>query len=326
MAVSRPLVIYTHGAGRLGNQVLRFLHWIAWVRANQEAVEVLDFAFWQTARYFSVWHEHPGCVFPVRAGRADSLARLLSMLPERAVQWADGRWLLQKWVHKLGRASPRSQALALDDQAGERIDLEAPEFLSSVQSHTLSTCSGWQIACWKYVAEQQDTLREWFRPAADWRRRSEEFIAELRTKHDLVVGLLIRQSDYSTWHDGRFLFSTVQYAQWIRQLLDLNLGRNPVVVVASEAWQDPEVLRGLPCVFAPGARNLAGHWFDSFVTLSLCDFVISPPSTFSAVAAFVGSIPLLPLTSNAQKLSSAELMSNALIDAARHPVFSLSVK
>jgi hypothetical protein len=322
----RPLVIYTHGAGRLGNQVLRFLHWIAWVRANQETVQVLNFAFWQSARYFSVWREHPGCVFPVQAGRADSLARLLEKLPQRVVQWCDDRWLLQRRMHGLGELWPHWQALSIDDQAGERIDLETPEFLHSVQSRSLSTCAGWQIAGWKYVAEQQDALREWFRPAEGWRRRSEEFIGELRTRYDLVVGLLIRQSDYRTWNDGRFLFSTVQYARWIEQLLDLHLGRKTVVVIASEAWQDPEVLLGLPYVFAPGAKNLAGHWFDSFVALSLCDFVVSPPSTFSAVAAFVGNIPLLPLTGATQQLSSGDLLPNALVDAASHPIFSIAVK
>jgi hypothetical protein len=322
----KPLVIYTHGAGRLGNQVLRFLHWIAWVRANEGAVDVLDLAFWQTAQYFSVWSEHPGCVFPVRTGGADRLARLLAMLPEPVLRFSDNRWLVQRAVHRLGKTWPRGQAIRLNDQAGEQIELEGPQFLLRVQDRPLTTCAGWRIACWNYVAEQQNELRAWFRPAAQWRTRGEEFISKLRTKHDLVVGMQIRQTDYRIWHDGRFCFPTSQYARWIRQLLDLHPGKNVVVVIASEAWQDPQELAGLPYVFAPGARNLAGHWFDSFVALSLCDFVVCPPSTFSATAAFVGRTALLPITSGDQELTLRDMLPDALIDGARHPIFSLAVK
>lgn len=148
----------------------------------------------------------------------------------------------------------------------------------------------------------------------------------LRAQHDVVVGLLVRQTDYRIWNNGRFFFSTAQYARWIRQLLDLRLGKNVTVVLASEAWQDPNELRGLPYAFAPGAKNLAGHWFDSFTALSLCDFVITPPSTFSAAAAFIGRIPVLPVTRGDQDLSPADMLQNALTDAARHPEFSIAVK
>lgn len=321
-----PLVIYTYGAGRLGNQVLRFLHWIAWVRANEGAVSVLDLAFWQSARYFSTWREHPGCVFPVRNGRADRVARVLGKLPDRVLTWCDNRWLVQRTVHRLGKAWPRGQAILLNDLGNEQIELERPEFLHRVQDRPLTTCAGWRIACWKYVAEQQHVLRTWFRPAAEWRARSEEFMATLRARHDLVVGLLIRQTDYSIWHDGRFCYSTSQYVRWIKQLVDLHVGRNIVVVIASEAWQDPQEFHGLPCVFAPGARNLAGHPLDSFVALSLCDLIISPPSTFTATAAFVGNIPLWPITDSGQELNQADILHDALIDAARHPAFRLAVK
>jgi len=41
-----------------------------------------------------------------------------------------------------------------------------------------------------------------------------EFIAGLRTWHDLVIGVQIRQSDYRTWHQGRYYFPTDRYVAW----------------------------------------------------------------------------------------------------------------
>jgi hypothetical protein len=68
-----------------------------------------------------------------------------------------------------------------------------------------------------------------------------------------------------------------------------------------------------------------GDAFDSFVELSLCDAIMSPPSTFAAMAAFVGRKPLWPLLERGQVLAPEQVILDALSDAARHPVFSCAV-
>jgi hypothetical protein len=319
-------VIYTHGGGRLGNQVLRFAHWMAWARAHAGEVEVVDLAFWPFAENFAVWREHPGCVYPLRAGRADWLARRRAALPRWLREWSEERCRLQRVVQVAGRWWPGGQAVELDIVGEESADLDDPDFFARIARRRVTTCCGWKIASWRLVAEQQAELRKFFRPAPEFARRSAEFITALRQRHDVVIGLFIRQSDYREWNDGRFYFSTVQYAAWVRQLLDLHGGRRVAIVIASEEWQDPAALAGLPCHFATGAPNAGGHWFESWIELSLCDFIVSPPSTFSATAAFLGGVPLWPLVSAEQTLSFAQLIADGLIGAARHPEFSCAVK
>src|ERR1019366_8455995 len=114
------------------------------------------------------------------------------------------------------------------------------------------------------------------------------------------VGVHIRQSDYRQWDNGRFYFSTAQYAGWIRQLVDLHPGRRIAVVVASDEWQDPAQFAGLPIYPATGNPNAGGHWFENWIELSLCDIVVCPPSTFSATAAFLGEVPLWPVMAEDQ--------------------------
>lgn len=319
-------VIYTHGAGRLGNQILRFAHWMAWVRAQEGQVEVLDLAFWPYADYFAMWREYPGCVFPARPGRADRLARWRAALPGWLRQRSENRDRLPRIVHAAGRWRPGWQAIALGNGEGEVIDLGDPAFFTRVARCAVTTCSGWKISSWRLFAEQQAELREFFRPAPEFARRAQEFMAPLRARHDVVAGLLIRQSDYRTWADGSFFFPTPTYVAWIRQLLDLHPGRRVAVVVASEEWQDPALFAGLPCHFATGCVGAGGHWFENFAELSLCDFVISAPSTFGAAAAFVGAVPLWPVATADQKLSFDQLLHDGMAGAARHPVFSRSVK
>jgi hypothetical protein len=195
-----------------------------------------------------------------------------------------------------------------------------------VKQRSVTTCSGWKIASWPLVAAHEVELRGYFQPAADVARLAAEFIAPLRQRHDVVIGVFIRQSDYREWDEGRFYFSTAQYAIWMRQLLDLYLGKKIAFVVASEQWQDPTALAGLPFFFATGTLNAGGHWYESWVELSLCDFVVTPPSTFSATAAFLGSVPLWPVLSAEQTMREDQRIEDGIAGAARHPVFSRAVK
>jgi hypothetical protein len=319
-------VIYTHGGGRLGNQVLRFAHWIAWARTQPGEVEVLNLAFWPYARFFAEWQAHPGCLYPVRGGWADRLARWRSALPGWLREMSEKNTRLPRVVQAAGHWWPGWGAVELDIVREESADLADPRFCATVTRHAVTTCCGWKIASWPMVATQQSDLRPFFRPAVPYARPAEAFIGGLRAQHDLVVGVFIRQSDYREWNDGRFWFPTTQYAAWIRQLLDLHPGRRVAFVVASEVRQDPAVFAGLPVHFATGSVNAGGPWFESWVELSLCDFIVSPPSTFSATAAWLGAVPLWPVGAADQVMAFNQLIGDGLVGAARHPVFSLAVK
>lgn len=324
--MTRATIVYTHGGGRLGNQLIRFAHWLAWAQENQARVEVLNFAFWPYARFFEKWGECRSCQFPVRTTRMTRLARLIDRLPSGLRMHLQGGRRISRLVHRLGRRWPGWQAIELDDRAGESLELADPGFMARILPFPVTTVAGWKVAAWGLFAEHEARLRELFLPSAQWMRRGESFLGQIRARHDYVIGLLIRQTDYRVWHEGRFSYSTDQYAQWVRQLLELRLGRNAAVVIACDEYQDPRAFAGLPCYFSQGAVNEGGHWFDSFVALSLCDLVVSPPSTFSAGAAFVGDVPLLPLTERGQCLAAGQVMPRAMLQASRHPVFSLAVK
>ena len=320
-AVSQPpTLIYTHGGGRLGNQIIRLAHWLAWTRAHPGRVNVIDLGFWRYAKYFSRWAEQPGSAFPQTSVGANLLAELQGWMPEWALDRAEPRF--QRLVQAAGRSWPGGGAIALDDAKGEGFDLDDPAFLRDITRRRVTTCSGWKIASWPLVAEQQTELRECFRPKPQWTNAAAAFIAGLRARHDLVIGVQIRQSDYRTWNQGRYFFPTSRYAAWLRQLLDLHAGRRVAFVVASEERQDPALFAGLPVYFATGSVNAGGPWFESWVELSLCDLVVSPPSTFSATAAWLGTGPLWPVWTAGQQLAPDQILRDPLLDAARHAGFA----
>lgn len=321
----RPQVIYTHGGGRLGNQVLRFAHWLAWAMEHPGELEVLNFAFWPFARYFDAWRVHPGCIFPLRDGRADRLAERHAALPAWLRDAGENKSRLQRAVQAAGRGWPGWQAVELDIVREESLALDAA-FLQRVKQRPVTTCCGWKIASWPLVAKHEVAVRELFRPAAEFTAPAAEFIAGVRRAHDVVIGVFIRQSDYREWHDGRFFFPATQYAIWMRQVIALHPGRRVAFVVASESWHEPALFSDLPAYFATGSANAGGHWMRSWIELSLCDLLVSPPSTFSATAAFLGRVPLWPVAAWDQVMARDQIFAGGIVGAARHPVFSLAVK
>jgi hypothetical protein len=320
-----PQVIYTHGGGRLGNQVLRAAHWIAWALENAGEVEVLNFSFWPYAAHFAAWRNHPGCVFPLRAGKADRIAACWSRMPRRVRGALTYHTRLQRVVQAAGHVWPGWQAVDLDIVGEEKLALDAA-FLARVKRRRVTTCCGWEIANWPLVAKHEAAVREFFRPTPELAAPAAEFMANLRRAHDLVIGVFIRQSDYVEWHDGRFFFPATQYAIWMRQMLALHPDRRVAFVVASEWWHEPGIFSGLPVHFATGSANAGGAAIRSWVELSLCDLIVSPPSTFSATAAFLGGVPLWPVVAWNQVMAREQIFPDGIVGAARHPVFSLAVK
>lgn len=325
MKSRRHRVIYTHGGGRLGNQVMRFVHWMAWANSHYDDVEVLNFAFWPFAQYFTLWRDHPGCIYPVRQGMADNLARRGMAIPRvRSAIQAQNR--LPRMLHAAGRWLPGWQSIKLDISGGENLNLEDSQFLDCVAGCHVTIFSGWKVACWQKVAKQQEQLRGFFRPCAEFERPAENFISDLRRRHDFLIGVLIRQSDYTEWENGRFYFTTQRYAAWIRQVLELYPAKRAAVIIAAEVRQDISLFSGLPCVQATGNPGEGGHWFEKWVELSMCDLIVTPPSTFSATAAFRGNVPLLPIVSLDQEIRGDQRIDDGMVGAARHPEFSRSVK
>lgn len=318
-------LVYTKGGGRFGNQLIRFLHWMAWARENEGRVRVVDLAFWQYANFFSFWRKHPGCVVPFPSRSVDKLARLRLGLPERLRRPIDKNVRLQRVVHLLSHLWPTCHTISLDDQRGERVDLNDPAFLERVMRYPVVTLSGWQAAGWQLVAKDQEVARRHFVPDPASSRLATDLIASLRSRYDLLIGVLIRQGDYRRWLGGRFYFDSAQYGTWVRQLRDIYAGKSLGVVLACDEHQDMEYFKGLPCYLSPGSVNRGGHWFESFAVLSSCDIVVCPPSTFAASAAFIRDIPIWPLKNAGQELDESQLMSNALLDAAVDPTFCMAV-
>lgn len=130
-------------------------------------------------------------------------------------------------------------------------------------------------------------LREFFRPLARHRAAAEPLVAGLRAQADVVVGMHIRHGDYVRHLDGRFFYPVEQYLSLMRRMVELLAPRRVSFLVCSNAAHGAADFAAFIHARGPGGVHSDLH------ALSLCDYVLGPPSSYSSWAAFSGGTRLL---------------------------------
>jgi hypothetical protein len=319
-----PLIIYTFSAGRFGNQFLRFLHWTAWVRELDNECSVLHLPFWPYANLFSEWSRRPGCIHPARVGAVDLVARIVDHVPAGR-RW-DINWKLQRITLRASRGLQSFGVDLLDKPIDEIVNMEDRAFVDRARAARYLVCAGWEYSCWSWLERHAPQVRRQFVPVPMYGDRAESFIADLRGRYDVLIGLFARRGDYRKFFDGRFYYPWSDYARWAREAMDHYPGKRVVIVAAGDDPIPIEAFEGLPVVLTTGSVNSGGHWLESFLELAHCDILLGPPSTFVACAAFYGDKPWWPLRSAGQSLRSGEILERHIFDAARDPELALSVR
>ena len=319
--MNKQVAIFTHGGGRLGNQLLNFSHLIGWVEENQEKVELINMAFWKYAGLFQGTESNLLCMYPVmsdanslvKAGQ--SIARIL-----QKNRYGNGT----RTIRRLLKYVFRIPSIERNDTQTPYIDIGDESFNSRVMGHRVILIGGWGLRNWRLFAKHQEKVREFLAPARLYEVTASSFIETLRHKYELLIGVWIRQDDYRIWENGKYFFETDVYISWMKNVLHLFRNRQVGFVVASSDQQLPDRFKGLDCHMATGEMTGRGHFFESLVELSLCDLVMSPPSTYGAWAAFMRNKPLLPLLDRNQDIDTRMILPD-IFQASQHPEFSRAV-
>lgn len=312
-------VIYTHGGGRFGNQLLQFGHLIALIEDHRD-LSVVNWSFWPYADFCAGTSGNPLCFYaadgrpPPALGTAlaRSVEGVLASLPSG--MRSSLRFRLPRMAH---RHLP-SRSVDLEDTWGgidvtafgglrvrqparpnphsdESFNLANPALIDRCSRSGSILLAGYPLRDWAAFDRHAGKVRAFLSPAGRFQDIAKPFILDLRRRYKTLVGMLIRQQDYRIWDGGRYFFPSPQYREWMEQAATA-FGPDCCLVVATDESQSPDFLLGLNAVWCTGAMAQGGHFVESMTELSQCDVIVSPPSTFAAWAAFLGHVPQLPLT------------------------------
>lgn len=106
-------------------------------------------------------------------------------------------------------------------------------------------------------------------------------------KSDIIIGVHIRRGDYATWRNGDYFYSQEQYLRMCN-IVTKEFGGNKIKFFLSSNEKIDGSIFNSDEFFSLSESSPSKDLY----ALSLCDFIIGPPSTFSRWAAFYGDKPI----------------------------------
>ena len=119
--------------------------------------------------------------------------------------------------------------------------------------------------------------------------KAETMITRIRQSADLVVGVHIRHGDYKTFYDGRYYYTLEEFHQMMLRIQSVYQHQRVAFFISSNETFDVSIFEGCHC--HRFGKEPSGDILDLY-TLSLCDRILGPWSTYSRWASFIGEVPL----------------------------------
>lgn len=139
----------------------------------------------------------------------------------------------------------------------------------------------------KYYPKVKEELRCIYRPNENICLEVENSIFPYKKKGYFLIGVHIRRGDYAEFEEGKYFFEFEEYRNVMFQLKSVYCDRKVVFFISTNEKYDKEIFEGLE--ICDINNTSVAH---DLYTLSLCDRIIGPLSTFSRWASWYGDVPL----------------------------------
>lgn len=246
-------IVLVDAPGQTCNRFWAYLDSIAWAVANNRKVVIFH---WDTSiRYFDALRNGKHVSFP---------------------------FYLQKVMSALGERKWNSILLSLFNN---RI---SNRFYRTNLAHRIGFLQSWPLRkSHVYFPKIKEKLIPIFRPNENICAPIEATMQQYKSEGYFVIGVHIRRGDYRNWEGGKYYYEMSDYADTMRSLTLLYKDKKVAFFISTNEQYEELVFSGLTlCRFN---NTTAAH---DLYTLSLCDLIIGPLSTFSRWASWYGNVPL----------------------------------
>ncbi len=276
------MVILFSKEGQLANRLWQAAHFIS--NAIEYDYNLLHKGFGDYFEYFSESINHFGNFLPVCFPQS---ANGVSITAKLALKYYG---LSKKLERKLRFKLPFVRDVYFHDYTALRYYLNNDSFLNDAKSCIVSV-DGWFYEDKTSLIKHADIIRSIFQPNKVFQYKIDQLYSTHFKKYDIVVAVHIRKGDYKTYNNGIWYYSDEEYCRFMEGLLGLeefNQSNVGFLVCSNEKLNDDfyQKFNIIP------ATN---HFIEDLYAMAKCDYIIGPPSTFSAWASFYGNVPLLHL-------------------------------
>ncbi len=163
---------------------------------------------------------------------------------------------------------------------------------------------GWDtMSDTRYLAQTKKELQHIFRPREEIMDQAAHMLAEIRKEADIVIGVHIRHGDYKTFRNGSYYYTLEEYHQFMLRLQQLYPQQRVSFFISSNESFSTDIFTGCQCYRF--GKMPSGDILDLY-TLSRCDYILGPWSTYSRWASFIGDVPLCFIKEKEQQFTLSD--------------------
>lgn len=272
------MIIIAYKPGQLGNMLFQYSTFIAY---NLEyGIPIKNPSFYHYQNYFEKTNKQGIALFPVK----QKIFPINLLLKQRFLFW----YYTARFFHRL----------TINNQFIKCIYLDWHQSINMVENHDLFVgklvlVQGWQFNAKHLVSKYRAEIIDYFKPSEFHSNNVNLFLRSI--KPDTVkIGVHIRHGDYLTFEGGKYYYGFEVYKFFLNQISKIFPENNLHFIICSNSIIDTEIFSNFSYSFGPG------HEFEDMLTLSKCDYIIGPPSTYSMWASFYGNTPLVMIKNENQ--------------------------
>ena len=166
---------------------------------------------------------------------------------------------------------------------------------------------GWRFRNFELTEKYQKELVGKYSILPELYETNELYQKVLKIDHSAfnLVGVHVRKGDYRTWKNGIYFFEDAVYQTYMNNLdaeLCNKTGKKTMFIVFSN--ENVQI--------KSTETNLISKnpWYVDQKMMSLCDYLIGPPSTFTLWASYLGNAQYYQITNDSGKINLDEFVSS----------------
>ena len=318
--MAKKTIIFTPSGGRLGNQLISYIHLLSFWKEHKDQFNIINISFWPYSHLLQSEKAQRYC-FHSTTNSGHILFWILFKIYLLTPRFLKHKYVsfLTVFLHGFGRFFPGFQSIfARKDSIqthlhpfclGKKYDFFdlnlAKNKKTLLAKHSVIT--GFQVKSWDLVLKHKKQTLSLLAFNQQFQNNASQFMQSVRTKHKIVVGVHIRQGDWrnhpkSITDTGRIAFDAKTYATHMHQLVTL-LGPDVGFILTSDEVQDMTLFKEFNVYLCTGSMGQSGHFVESILELSQCDYLLMPDTTFAGWASFINDVDMFVVRSKNDRLS-----------------------
>ena len=144
---------------------------------------------------------------------------------------------------------------------------------------------GWLYRDYEGLKLYRSIIRDYFAPTNSISQKINTFCEKARENTDILIGVHLRRGDYREFYNGIYFYSDSEIINLFKHIENIFAGHRVKFMLVSnelikiEDYKDFDTVTGL------------GESIADLYSLSKCDYIIGPPSTYSGWASWYNNLP-----------------------------------